>query len=115
MLPLTDAEQAAHVAEKIQVAVRRVCKLGHHELVVTASIGIAVYPEDGREFEVLAQCADSAMFRAKESGRDSYRFFSSDMQARSLRVLQIENALRSAVVLNQLALHYQPQIGRAHV
>ena len=113
VLPLTDAEQAAHVAEKIQVAVRRVCKLGHHELVVTASIGIAVYPEDGREFEVLAQCADSAMFRAKESGRDSYRFFSSDMQARSLRVLQIENALRSAVVLNQLALHYQPQIGFA--
>ena len=50
------------------------------------------------------------MFRAKESGRDTYRFFSADMQARSLRVLQIENALRSALVLGQLTLHYQPQI-----
>ena len=110
VLPLTDAQQAAHVAEKLQLEVRRVCKLGGQELVITSSIGIAVYPEDGHEFEILAQRADAAMFRAKETGRDSYRFFSSDMQARSLRVLQIENALRSAVVLNQLALHYQPQI-----
>ena len=77
---------------------------------ITSSIGIAVYPEDGHEFEILAQRADAAMFRAKESGRDTYRFFSADMQARSLRVLQIENALRSALVLGQLTLHYQPQI-----
>ena len=110
VLPLADAQHAAHVAESLQSEVRRVCRLGHHELVVTSSIGIALYPEDGREFETLAQRADAAMFRAKETGRDSYRFFSADMQARSLRVLQIENALRSAVVLEQLALHYQPQI-----
>ena len=64
----------------------------------------------GGDFETLAQRADAAMFRAKESGRDTYRFFSADMQARSLRVLQIENALRSALVLGQLTLHYQPQI-----
>ena len=111
VLPLTDAQQAAHVAERLQLEVRRACKLGGQELVVTSSIGIAVYPEDGREFEILVQRADAAMFRAKETGRDCYQFFSSDMQDRSLRVLQIENALRSAVVLNQLALHYQPQIG----
>lgn len=110
VLPLADAQHAAHVAESLQSEVRRVCRLGHHELVVTSSIGIALYPEDGHEFETLAQCADAAMFRAKETGRDSYRFFSTDMQAHSLRVLQIENALRSAVVQDQLALHYQPQI-----
>ncbi|MBV7460385.1 MULTISPECIES: EAL domain-containing protein [unclassified Acidovorax] len=110
VLPLADAQHAAHVAESLQSEVRRVCRLGHHELVVTSSIGIALYPEDGREFETLAQRADAAMFRAKETGRDTYRFFSADMQAHSLRVLQIENALRSAVVQNQLALHYQPQI-----
>ncbi|MCE1193001.1 MAG: EAL domain-containing protein [Acidovorax sp.] len=110
VLPLTDAQHAAHVAEKLQAEVRQVCRLGRHELVVTSSVGIALYPEDGREFETLAQRADAAMFRAKETGRDTYRFFSADMQAHSLRVLQIENALRSAVVQNQLALHYQPQV-----
>ena len=110
VLPLADAEHAAHAAERLQAEVRRVCLLGHHELVVTSSIGIAMYPEDGREFETLAQRADAAMFRAKETGRDTYRFFSADMQARSLRVLQLENALRSAVVQDQLSLHYQPQI-----
>ena len=110
VLPLTDAQQAAHVADELQAQVRRICKLEHHELVVTSSIGIAMYPEDGGDFETLAQRADAAMFRAKESGRDTYRFFSADMQARSLRVLQIENALRSALVLGQLTLHYQPQI-----
>lgn len=110
VLPLTDTQQAAHVADELQAQIRRICKLEHHELVVTSSIGIAIYPEDGGDFETLAQRADAAMFRAKESGRDTYRFFSADMQARSLRVLQIENALRSALVLGQLTLHYQPQI-----
>ena len=110
VLPLTDAQQAAHVADELQAQVRRICKLEHHELVVTSSIGIAMYPEDGGDFETLAQRADAAMFRAKESGRDTYRFFSADMQARSLRVLHIENALRSALVQGQLTLHYQPQI-----
>ena len=110
VLPLTDAQQAAHVADELQAQVRRICKLEHHELVVTSSIGIAMYPEDGGDFETLAQRADAAMFRSKESGRDTYRLFSADTQARSLRVLQIENALRSALVLGQLTLHYQPQI-----
>ncbi len=110
VLPLTDTQQAAHVADELQAQIRRICKLEHHELVVTSSIGIAMYPEDGGDFETLAQRADAAMFRAKESGRDTSRFFSADMQARSLRVLQIENALRSALVLGQLTLHYQPQI-----
>ena len=64
----------------------------------------------GGDFETLAQRADAAMFRSKESGRDTYRLFSADTQARSLRVLQIENALRSALVLGQWALRYQPQI-----
>lgn len=110
VLPLTDAQQAAHVADELQAQVRRICKLEHNELVVTSSIGIAMYPEDGGDFETLAQRADAAMFRSKESGRDTYRLFSADTQARSLRVLQIENALRSALVLGQLTLHYQPQI-----
>jgi len=110
VLPLTDGQQAAHVAEKMLAEVRRVCHIGAHELVVTGSVGIALYPEDGGDFETLAQRADAAMFRAKDMGRDHYSFFSADMQAQSSRVLRIENALRSAIVLNQLTLHYQPQI-----
>lgn len=110
VLPLTNAQQAAHVAEQLLAEVRRVCHIGPHELVVTGSVGIALYPVDGGDFETLAQRADAAMFRAKDMGRDHYSFFSADMQAQSSRVLRIENALRSAVVLNQLALHYQPQI-----
>ena len=110
VLPLTDGQQAAHVAEQMLAEVRRVCLIGPHELVVTGSVGIALYPEDGGDFETLAQRADAAMFRAKDMGRDHYSFFSADMQAQSSRLLRIENALRSAIVLNQLALHYQPQI-----
>jgi len=110
VLPLTDGQQAAHVAEQMLAEVRRVCHIGPHELVVTGSVGIALYPEDGGDFETLAQRADAAMFRAKDMGRDHYSFFSADMQAQSSRLLRIENALRSAIVLNQLALHYQPQI-----
>jgi len=110
VLPLTDGQQAAHVAEQMLADVRRVCHIGPHELVVTGSVGIALYPEDGGDFETLAQRADAAMFRAKDMGRDHYSFFSADMQAKSSRVLRIENALRSAIVLNQLTLHYQPQI-----
>lgn len=110
VLPLTNAQQAAHVAEQLLAEVRRVCHIGPHELVVTGSVGIALYPEDGKDFETLAQRADAAMFRAKDMGRDHYSFFSADMQAQSAHVLQLENALRSAIVLNQLALHYQPQV-----
>ncbi|MDY0106055.1 MAG: EAL domain-containing protein [Giesbergeria sp.] len=109
VLPLTNAQHAAHVAEQLLAEVRRVCRIGPHELVVTGSVGIALYPADGTDFETLSRCADAAMFRAKDMGRDHYSFFSADMQAQSARILRIENALRSAIVLNQLTLHYQPQ------
>lgn len=110
VLPLSDAQRAAHVAEDLLRDVRAMLQVGPHELVVTASIGIAMYPEDGQDYETLSRSADAAMFKAKDLGRDSYRFFSADMQERSLRVLQIENGLRSAIVHGQLVLHYQPQV-----
>jgi diguanylate cyclase (GGDEF)-like protein/PAS domain S-box-containing protein len=110
LLPGTDADGAAHVAEKLLATVSRLCRIEQHELVVTPSIGIAMYPSDGKDFETLSQCADVAMYRAKRDGRNNYRFFTSEMQMHSARTLQLENALRYALERGELRLHYQPQI-----
>ncbi len=110
VLPDTDADGAAHVAGKLLEAVAQPCLIEQHELFVTPSIGIAIYPGDGDNFDVLSQRADVAMYRAKHDGRNSYRFFTPEMQARSARTLQLENALRHALERTQLQLHYQPQV-----
>ena len=77
---------------------------------VTPSIGIAVYPQDGHDLASLAQHADVAMYRAKEDGRNAYRFFAPAMQLQSQRTLLLEGALRRALERDQLRLHYQPQL-----
>jgi diguanylate cyclase (GGDEF)-like protein/PAS domain S-box-containing protein len=110
LLPSTDADGAAHVAEKLLDRVARACRIDQHELVVTPSIGIAMYPNDGKDFEMLSQCADVAMYRAKHDGRNNYKFFTAEMQIHSARILQLENALRSALSRGELSLHYQPQV-----
>jgi len=110
VLPLIDGQRAAHLAGQLLAEVRRPCGIGTQELVVTASIGIAMYPDDGENFQTLAQCADVALFRAKAQGRDVGSFYSADMQASSSRMLRIENGLRSAIALNQFTLHFQPKI-----
>lgn len=110
LLPNTDADGAAHVAEKLLERVAWLCKIEQHELVVTPSIGIAMYPDDGLDFESLSQCADVAMYRAKHDGRNNYKFFTAEMQTHSARTLQLENALRYALARRELSLHYQPQL-----
>jgi diguanylate cyclase (GGDEF)-like protein/PAS domain S-box-containing protein len=110
VLPDTDADGAAHVAGKLLEAVAQPCLIEQHELFITPSIGITIYPGDGDNFDVLSQRADVAMYRAKRDGRNSYRFFTPEMQARSARTLQLENALRHALERGQLQLHYQPQM-----
>ncbi len=74
------------------------------------SMGIALFPDDGCDFDTLTQSADVAMYRAKLDGRNTYRFFTPEMQAQSVRALLLENALRRALEREQLHLHYQPQI-----
>ncbi|PKO72043.1 MAG: diguanylate phosphodiesterase, partial [Betaproteobacteria bacterium HGW-Betaproteobacteria-17] len=110
ILPDTDADGAAHVAGKLLDAIAQPYQVEGFELTVTLSIGIALYPGDGKDFEALSQCADAAMYRAKHDGRNTYRFFTTEMQARSAHNLQMENALRRALERKQLILHYQPQI-----
>lgn len=113
VLPDTDAVGAAHVAEKLLQSALLPFEIEQHELTVTPSIGIAVYPVDGADFDTLSRCADAAMYDAKQGGRNHYRFFTAQMQARSERVLTLENALRRALERGQLHLHYQPQISIA--
>jgi len=110
VLPGTAVDGAAHVAEKLLETVAQRYQIEQHELVITPSIGIAMYPGDGKDFDKLAQCADVAMYRAKHDGRNNYRFFTSEMQTHSARTLQLENALRHALERDQLRLHYQPQV-----
>jgi diguanylate cyclase (GGDEF)-like protein/PAS domain S-box-containing protein len=109
LLPDTDADGAAHLAKKLLDAIARPYAAGTQELMITPSIGIALFPNDGTDFEALYRCADTAMYRAKQEGRNGFSFFTHEMQEHSIRRLQLENALRRALERNQLCVHYQPQ------
>jgi diguanylate cyclase (GGDEF)-like protein/PAS domain S-box-containing protein len=110
VLPNTDADGAAHVAEKLLEFALQPYHIEQYELTITPSIGIAMYPGDGEDFDTLSKRADAAMYRAKQSGRNNFRFFTDEMQARSAHTLQLENALRRALEREQLLLHYQPRV-----
>lgn len=109
-LPDTEADGAARVAEKLLNEASFSYKVLDHDLTVTPSIGIAMYPGDGESFDKLYQCADVAMYRAKHGGRNLYRFFTAEMQAVSVRKLSVESTLRVALDKNEFQLHFQPQI-----
>ena len=106
----TDAAGAAHVANKLLEITEQRYLVEQQELVITFSIGIALYPDDGDSFEKLSMSADTAMYRAKQAGRNAYRFFTAEMQLESSRQLELENGLRRALDLQQLYLVYQPQV-----
>jgi diguanylate cyclase (GGDEF)-like protein len=110
LLPGVDAQGAAQVAQKVLEVAARPYRVGPYDLNVTGSIGIALHPDDGSDLEILLKNADAAMYRAKQEGRDCYRYFTAEMLAQSARNLQLANALRQAVQRNQLEIYYQPQV-----
>jgi diguanylate cyclase (GGDEF)-like protein/PAS domain S-box-containing protein len=110
LLPGTDADGAAQVAQKLLDGVARPCAVMGHELSPTMSIGISVFPSDGDDYEILSRHADTAMYRAKHEGRATARFFAEGMQKRSSRHLQLDAALRRALEREELQVHYQPQL-----
>lgn len=110
VLPGTDANGAAHVAAKLMEVVAMPCIIEQHELTITPSIGIAIYPDDGTDFETLLKNADAAMYRVKADTHNDYRFFTPAMQANSARTLLLANALHHALAREELYLLYQPQI-----
>jgi diguanylate cyclase (GGDEF)-like protein/PAS domain S-box-containing protein len=107
---LGSAEDAAKIAQKLLDAIAQPVHLEGHDLYITTSIGIALYPNDGNSAEQLLQNADNAMYRAKEAGRNGYQLCTPAMNSRALERLSVENALRRAIERGELVLHYQPQI-----
>ena len=111
LLPAVEhAQDAALAARRMLEAIAEAHSIDNHDLHVTASIGISVYPEDGLDVETLIQNADTAMYQAKENGRQSYQFFEPAMNIRAVERQSIEESLRRALERNELALHYQPKI-----
>ena len=107
------AEDAAHTAVKILDALRKPHYINGHELHITGSIGIVTYPDDGIDAETLLKKADLAMYHAKETGRDSYQFFRSEMSTLAIERQSIEESLRYAMERRELVLHYQPKLNLA--
>jgi EAL domain-containing protein (putative c-di-GMP-specific phosphodiesterase class I) len=106
---VADAEDAARAAAKIIDAVAMPYDLAGHEVIITTSAGIALYPENGTDGTELSRLADVAMMEAKQTGRNRYRFFSAELGLSAGRRLELENALRGAVERGELAVNYQPQ------
>lgn len=104
---------AKEVVERLLTAIEQPLVIDQYHLTITASVGIAIYPEDGLDMESLQRNADVAMYRTKKESRNGYRFFSNQMQIQTARHLQLVNALRQAIALGQLAVYYQPQMDLA--
>jgi diguanylate cyclase (GGDEF)-like protein/PAS domain S-box-containing protein len=113
LLPETGVEGAAQVAQKVLAVAQVPFHVDGHELTVTPSIGVALYPRDGPDLEALSRAADAAMYRAKEDGRNAWRFYTAELQAHSDRALLVSNALRRALERGQFSLVYQPQMDLA--
>ncbi|MDQ1923257.1 EAL domain-containing protein [Massilia pseudoviolaceinigra] len=105
-----ELSDAAGVAGKIREVLRAPFVLGQHELNVTASIGITMHPLDASEPDELIKYADTAMYRAKQAGRDTFRFFTAQMNVEVLARLDLEKALRRAFENGEFVLHYQPKV-----
>jgi diguanylate cyclase (GGDEF)-like protein/PAS domain S-box-containing protein len=101
--------RAIHVAEQILSSLARPFVLEGREFFVTASIGIALAPQDGNELSQLMKNADTAMYHAKERGKNNFQFYQADMNASALERLELESDLRHAQEQGQFVLHYQPQ------
>ena len=103
-------ETVAMIAGRIISALTPPFSCAGHQFVVTPSIGIALYPQDGRTGEELLMNADSAMYRAKNFGRNNYKFYSETMRTKSLHRLDLENQIRNAIEKEQFELHFQPKV-----
>ena len=103
-------EDCAGLAEKLLCEIRSSVELEHERVSVSASIGIAVYPDNAKDVSGLVQAADSAMYGAKERGRNGFAFYSADMAERAMERLHIEQGLLRALAEDQLVLQYQPVV-----
>ena len=110
---LDDINSDSHIsllAEKLLDTLKKPFKINKHELFVTASIGISIFPNDGEDSDTLLRNADVAMYRAKDLGKNNYQFYSDDLSARIFERMTLESHLRHALERNEFVLYYQPQI-----
>lgn len=103
-------EQAAVTAEKLRTTLLGPYLIEDHDLHITASIGVSIYPEDGTDAQSLIQSADTAMYHAKDSGRNNYQFFELAMNVRAVARQSTEASLRRALERHELVLNYQPEV-----
>jgi diguanylate cyclase (GGDEF)-like protein/PAS domain S-box-containing protein len=103
-----DSQTALTVANRLAAALRKPLSVAGHQLCVTASMGIGIYPEDGIDVSTLRRNADAAMYQAKRAGKDQILFFTPAMRATFLERFELEADLRQALERGDLALHYQP-------
>ncbi|HUQ34134.1 MAG TPA: bifunctional diguanylate cyclase/phosphodiesterase, partial [Pyrinomonadaceae bacterium] len=104
------AEDASRLAREFQSILDAPFSVEGHELYVTSSIGIGLYPEDGRDSQELLKSAGAALYRAKQSGGSNYQFYTADMNALALARLALENQLRWALERKEFRVYYQPQV-----
>ena len=107
---VVSTERATRVARRVLAAMAHPFSVDGHELFMTASIGIAIAPNDGTEVDPLLQGAEKAVYHAKQRGRNTYEFFSGQTNGQSLQRLTLENQLRQAVERDELVLHFQPKV-----
>ena len=107
---IREPEAVVRVAESIQEQLATAFQIEGHELVSSISVGIAIYPDDGSDFDTLLRKADTAMYNAKASGRNTYRFFTEQMNVEADERLKVRHWLSQGLEKSHFRLHYQPQI-----
>ncbi|PLR85566.1 GGDEF domain-containing protein [Bacillus canaveralius] len=110
LLEDTDKEKAVNVAQRMLDEFSHSFEINSQEIFVTTSIGISIYPVDGEDEETLLKNADTAMYLAKERGKNNFQFYTDQLHLLSSRKLELENGLRKALEQEQLVLYYQPQV-----
>jgi diguanylate cyclase (GGDEF)-like protein len=110
---VTERHDIEAIAHTLLTALSQPLQLSGHECHTTASIGIAMFPDDGSDVHTLTKNADMAMYHAKDDGKNGFRFFTSEIKSQSIERLMLETALRHALARNQFTLHYQPKVDLA--
>ncbi len=100
----------SHIAEQINQTIKKHYFIAEHNLMITSSCGIAIYPNDGKTPDILIKHADTAMYNVKENGRDNYQFFSSEMNIAVMERIEMESAIHDAIEKNQFEVAYQPKV-----
>ena len=107
---ISDRVQAGLIAERVLNVFAEPFELVNQELFISASIGVSMYPWDGSDVETLVRNADTAMYCAKEQGRNNYRFYTEELNAVATEQMTLENGLRKAIERNEFVVMYQPQV-----